>query len=255
MAFCGTCGMKLNGQAFCPNCGTPVENEIMVSENTSLIYGQPKSAREKALEELDSVIVHFGGIADKFDTFLEKTLEMENRKQRKILRWVFSMPAWFILFLILDDKFLHNLPDFIRWIPFLASIILPIVIPIYLKIKNAAAIHELDKETDKLSMEFLDHYNAYPGECPVGFDFFNMISLSMLRNLIIDNRASTVSQAINLLVDDMHKNRMEQQLAQTKSAAEAAAYYSKDASIHSRAAARSASRAADAAEGAFWNTL
>ncbi len=226
-----------------------------MSGNTSGIYGQPRSERERALEELDSVLVHFGGIADKFDAFLVKTAEMEKRKQKKILRRVLTMPAFVILFMILDDKYLRFWPDPIRWAALLASVILPIVIPIWLKIRNVKAIHKLDKETDKLTQKILDHYNAYPGECPVGFDCFNMISLSLLRNLILDNRASTVSQAINILMDDMHKNRLEQRLAQTQSAAETAAYYAKDASVNSRAAARSAARAASAAEGAFWNTL
>ena len=42
MAFCSSCGTNLDGQAVCPNCGTPAGQTIMVSGNTSVIQGAPK---------------------------------------------------------------------------------------------------------------------------------------------------------------------------------------------------------------------
>lgn len=255
MAFCGTCGTKLNGQAFCPNCGTPVGNEVMVSGNTSVIYGQPKSERQMALDELDAVIDHFSYVEDEFNELIEKTNQIENLKQKKILRWVFSMPIFVLVVALLGGTVLTKLPDFVALVLLVVAIVLPIALPIYLKIQNAKEIKALDKYTDTLTEKVMDNYNSFNGECPVGFNFYNPVSLSWLRELITSGRASTVSQAMNLMMDDIHKNKLEQQLAQTLNAAEVAAYYAKDASHHSRAAARSASRAADAAEGSYWNTL
>lgn len=245
MAFCGTCGTKLNGQAFCPNCGTPVGNEVMVSGNTSVIYGQPKSERQMALDELDAIKEHFNFIFPEYAEHLAKTLELEMLKKKKILRWIFTMPLWFLGALFTVD-FIPT--RFLQVIYLLASVILPIVIPIRRKKQTTQKIKNLEKEADELAEKVVAHYNSYNGECPIGLEFYNLPSLDEIRNIITSGRANTIQQALNLMLDDRHKESVEQRLSQTLDAAETAASYAKDAAENSKAAARSA-------EKAYWNTL
>lgn len=254
MAFCSNCGTNLNGQSVCPGCGTPAGQTIAVAGNTSVIQGAPKSDRSMALAQLDDVITHFCDVEDDYNLFVKDTTELGERKKKATLAWLFAIPVIWIVGLIVGGVTPLGQSSVIGPIYMLLLIILPIVLPIRAKIKNVKAIKRLDKETSELVDKIVQHYYSYEGEMPIGFEYYNTDDLYSLRNMLTSGRATNIPQAINLLLDDRHKQTMELEAMLTRYAAEAAAAYSRDASVHARSAAQSAANAEMFSAGAYYNT-
>ena len=254
MAFCSNCGTNLNGQSVCPGCGTPAGQTIAVAGNTSVIQGAPKSDRSMALAQLDDVITHFCDVEDDYNLFLKDSAELGERKKKATLAWLFAIPVIWIVGIIVGGITPIGHSVILGSIYILLLLILPIVLPIRAKIKNVKAIKRLDKEISELVDKIVQHYYSYEGEMPIGFEYYNTDDLYSLRNMLTSGRATNIPQAINLLLDDRHKQTMELEAMLTRYAAEAAAAYSRDASVHARSAAQSAANAEMFSAGAYYNT-
>lgn len=242
MAFCSVCGTKLDGQAVCPGCGTPAGQTIMVNGNTSVIQGAPKSERSMAIAKIDDVLGHFSAVEDDFNRFIAKSEEIEKRKKKPILKWMFVAPlVWIVMFATYND--VNYISEFLAYIYGYGLLIAPLVLPIVAKVKNAQAIKRLDKETDELVEIVLANYKTYEGEMPVGFEYYNPKYLNEIRGMLTSGRATNIPAAINLVLDDQHKQIMELRALLTQNAAEAAAAFSAEASVSAASAAESASRA------------
>lgn len=243
MAFCSSCGTNLDGQAVCPNCGTPAGQTIMVSGNTSVIQGAPKSERSMAIAKMDDVISHFSAVEDDFNQFIVKSEELEKRKKEPTLSLLILAPVVWILAIValFNIKFLTY--GFIPFIWLLICFLAPLIYPFVAKSKNSKAIKRLDKETDELVESLLANYKSYEGEMPVGFEYYNPKYLGEIRNMLTSGRATNIPAAINLILDDQHKQIMELRALLTQNAAEAAAAMSADAAASARDAAAAASRA------------
>ena len=70
--------------------------------------------------------------------------------------------------------------------------------------------------------ELYDHYLKY-GNCSIGPEFTNPSNLQVILNTILSGRADTTKEAINVLVEDAHRKRMENYAAQTAEFAQKAA--------------------------------
>lgn len=242
MAFCSSCGTNLDGQAVCPNCGTPAGQTVMVSGNTSVIQGAPKSERSMAIAKIDDVLGHFSAVEDDFNRFIAKSEEIEKRKKKPILKWMYVAPlVWIVMFATYND--VNYISEFLAYIYGYGLLIAPLVLPIVAKVKNAQAIKRLDKETDELVEIVLANYKTYEGEMPVGFEYYNPKYLNEIRGMLTSGRATNIPAAINLVLDDQHKQIMELRALLTQNAAEAAAAFSAQASVSAKSAAESASRA------------
>lgn len=244
MAFCNHCGTNLNGLSVCPNCGASVEQ--------NMVKVTPRNERTMALAELDNVIRHFGEVKEDYNRFVADCAELDSRKKRATLSWLFAAPLIWIGGLLLTGVLPIVQSEILFLFYLLALLLLPIVLPIRAKIKNAKAIKRLNRQADELMKKVLDHYYSYEGEMPVGFEYYNGEMLTSLRNMLTSGRATNIPQAINLLLDDQHKQILELRALITQNAAESAAAYSKDASKNARAAAKSASRAEFYAAGTYF---
>lgn len=261
MAFCCNCGTNLNDAAFCPNCGTPAGQTIAVVGNTSVIQGTPKNERAMALELLDGVIMHYSDVEEDYKLFVKDSEEIDRRKKMRTLSYLLAAPViWIVGLIVLLVTPLNNI-TILGLIYLFLLLVLPIVLPIYAKIKNVKALKRLDKETDELVEKMLSHYHSYEGEMPIGFEFYNTDCLYGMRNMLTSGRATNIPQAINLLLDDRHKQIMELRALLTQNAAEAAAAfsmqaaaYSREAAINSREAASNSAEAAFFAEGTYFNS-
>lgn len=243
MAFCSSCGTNLGGQAVCPNCGTPAGQTIMVSGNTSVIQGAPKSERSMAIAQMDDVISHFGGVEKDFYLFIQKSDELEKKKKVPGLSLLILAPVVWILGLVAmaNISFLNYGIIGVVWM--LLCFLVPLVYPFIARSKNTKAIKRLDKETDDLAEALLASYKSYEGEMPIGFEYYNPEYMSDIRNMLTSGRATNIPAAINLILDDKHKQIMELRALLTQNAAEAAAAMSAEAAASARDAAASASRA------------
>lgn len=79
--------------------------------------------------------------------------------------------------------------------------------------------------TDKyfgLSNELYNHYLNYKN-CPIGPEYTNPANIQVILDTIISGRADTTKEALNVLVEDAHRNRMEDLAAQTAQFAQEAA--------------------------------
>ena len=86
-------------------------------------------------------------------------------------------------------------------------------------------LNEVDYYTSKyysLNYELYNHYIAYKN-CPIGPEYTNPANIRVILDTIISGRADTIKEAINILVEDAHRKRMEDYAAQTADFARRAA--------------------------------
>lgn len=86
-------------------------------------------------------------------------------------------------------------------------------------------LNEVECYTNKyysLYDELYTHYFNYKN-CPIGPEYTNPANIRVILDTIISGRADTTKEAINILVEDAHRNRMENYAAQTAEFAHQAA--------------------------------
>ena len=74
----------------------------------------------------------------------------------------------------------------------------------------------------QLSDELYRHYCGY-ANCPIGPEYTNPSNLAVVKRTIISGRAYTIRDALNILVEDAHRARMEDLATQTAQYAQQAA--------------------------------
>lgn len=99
-----------------------------------------------------------------------------------------------------------------------------------------AKITSLKTEQDQLIEDFKKYYQDF-GYCPLGIEYcHDMERLKSIRNMIRSGRAETIPEALNLIVEDNHKEEMQKH-------AEMEAYFSRVAAQNSEYAASQARKA------------
>ena len=100
--------------------------------------------------------------------------------------------------------------------------IIIIVIGILLAVSRKKRLTSALIRQSELASELTDYYRAY-GPCLVGAEYSNPKILALLADLLRQGRADTIKEAINVLLDDAHKTRMEIQAELTAQSARQAA--------------------------------
>lgn len=238
MAFCKQCGTDLNGARFCPSCGTAADTEMVAAQSQN-VAPIGADVRQRSLADLDHMLRYFGVKQAQYDEYDSVTEEVERRRQKSYLGLILTGVAICILVCIFTSG------DFFGVLClglFLAS---PFVVTAILLGKgNKKKLNTAMVKQSALATELNDYYTAY-GYCPVGMEYTNPKILYKINDIIRMGRANNPGDAINLLLDDIHKAEMERQAAATTAAAEETARQSKKA-------AKSAKKAAGYASASFW---
>lgn len=243
MAFCKNCGTDLNGARFCPNCGT-ADGDLVVQHRNGAPVGNPRS---NSLAEMENMQQYFGAkkpLHDKLDALMTK---IEKQRSKKKMGWLISGILMSLLIWLMISGGMN-------WLGILifGSIDLGLFYMFYLqRKKNKEKIENLLVDQAITATELMDHYNAY-GYCPVGIEYTEPSILYTINDVIRKGRADTPKEAVNILLDDMHKEKMEQEAARAANAAEATAAYSRQTAMYSKECDRAARKAANYAAASFW---
>lgn len=99
--------------------------------------------------------------------------------------------------------------------------------------KNQNAILEVKYQAGRLEKEIEKYYREYPGQCPVHIAYSHPETIAQLCSYLETGRADSLKEALNLMEEELHRNRMEQQqqrieyrTAQAARAATASAFIS-----------------------------
>ena len=230
MAFCKQCGAELNGANFCPSCGTAANADIAAAQpqNTAPVGAD---ARQRSLADLDHMIRYFGVKQAQYDEYDALREEVEIRSNKKHLGWLLA----FIGILLSLCFMSANGGDFFGGLGgglFLGAPFL--IIYILLRLNNKKKLDAALIKFANVSTELNDYYAAY-GYCPVGFEFTNPFILQKIYEVIRIGRANNPTDAINLILEDLHKEKMEKEAQATRIAAEEGAKQSKKAARYSAA--------------------
>lgn len=245
MAFCKNCGTDLNGARFCPNCGS-ADGEMIVQQphNVAPMGGNPRS---NSLAEMENMQQYFGVKKpqyDKLDALMEK---IEKLRSKKKVGWLIAGVLMSLLVWLMASGGM-------LWYGVLmfGAVAAGFFYMFYLqRKKNKEKIGHLLVEQATIATELMDYYTAY-GYCPVGIEYTEPSILYTINDVIRKGRADTPKEAVNILLDDMHKEKMEQEAARAANAAEATAAYSRQTAMYSKECARAARKAANYAAASFW---
>lgn len=255
MAFCSNCGAEIaEGAKFCPSCGTAVNGHAVAAAADNNVQG---AERENSLNELSKIYEYFDKKRSVYDEWNYVTYTIsdlsENGKQ-KVARKLYFYGSISIILIIVSLLLLSLLKTIIspELIELLKSLI-PFLILILCfggliraSRQQKKKIRELTARKEVLRGEINEYYNNY-GNCPIGIEYTFPKDIEHMIDIIRSGRATKLSDALNMMLDDYHKQTVEENVR-------VAAINSAEAARHARAAADSASKAARSAADAEWNS-
>lgn len=233
MGFCKQCGTDLQEAKFCPNCGTAVEGEVVVVQQGTVTSTMGTDIRQNNLMIMRQVIDYFSAKGNLYEELDVVSAEVEERKNKSSIIWMILGIAC-LLFGIIGG------------ISLLMIAVGVILIVRYFKLKkdNQAKLQAAEERQENLLNEIYTYYEAYDN-CPVGLEYTRPSILCAINDLLRAGRANTVSDAINLYLDDIHKANMENLAVETMKAAQ-------ETAESSAQAAKSAKKAAGYSSASFW---
>lgn len=205
MSFCSKCGEALKGASFCPSCGTPV-NDVAVAQGIN--------APSIGLEQMNSLVVHFEPSRPWFVEFHKLQSEVAERESKAYLGMIILPIIWYVIMLLLlfagGEGFGTVILGFIfLGIPGHVVLALRHVISKRNKKKALVAREQADAVWAKIS----ELYDSY-GFCPVEIGFTDPAILDMLYPIVRNGRARTVGDAITILEQDLHNQKVEANAAE-----------------------------------------
>lgn len=237
MAFCKQCGADLNGANFCPSCGTAANADIVAAQPQN-VAPVGADSRQRSLADLDHMMRYFGMKQKQYDDYDTVTEEVETRKSKTHLGLLLTFVGILVFFFVIGTEFSAKISGGLFFgVPFLIAYIL-------LRRNNKKKLDVALVKQAKLATELNDYYAAY-GYCSVGFEYTNPKILYQINDIIRIGRANNPGDAINLLLDDIHKEKMEKEAQATRLAAEEGAAQAKQA-------AKAAKKSARYSAASFW---
>ena len=241
MSFCKQCGADLQGANFCPVCGAPANEQAALSrQGGGVVYPSAKSLRQETLQELKQLNDCFGSKADLYLELDDVEERVSNGKRFPIVQII--MIALGIIGLIFAVKLSFGTATFssagvelssgqiflANLFTFVFSSIIPVILLIFgirgykkRSKKYGEEYNALLIRRDWLTNELKTNFEAYPA-CPISYEYTHPRILNILTSYIQSGRANTITDAVNLLHDELYKQEMLDQAAATRAAAEEA---------------------------------
>lgn len=208
MAFCPECGAQIQqGIKFCSKCGAQLikENDDFETQYSK----QERMERHRVFNvklEAKRVYDYFMEKKSWFDELVALTIERNNAKlpRRWFALWLF--PIWGCAFML--DK--GGTTEVIGWILEAFFIVMFIVGIIRRKKKKDdldVRFAEIEIRSTALCNMIADYYDQYE-DCPIGIDYIWPQDLTFITSCIMEGRADSFKEALNLL---HHKWEVEEQ--------------------------------------------
>lgn len=254
--FCSHCGkeMAVNG-SYCSYCGKLTNNTTQVQPKS---YSQPQGyqrniQRQCEIAEVEKMINYFyqkSSQYNEYDWVNERLYKLSRCSSAHLIVWgciLLTLGMYGIICLIAMlatweaksiDVFSYSYEDIIPGVVFSATIIPGIILVLSyvkrFKSHNKEMAYCL-KRFDELSNELYIHYISYKN-CPIGPEYTNPSNLQVIYQTIVSGRADTTKEALNVLVEDAHRKKMEDLAETTARYAQAAAQASASAASSARTA-------------------
>lgn len=228
MAFCSFCGAQImDGSVFCASCGAK-QGEAAApafAGNQSNSIQAALAARMEITREMDRMIQYFGQKWEQYkrhDDLIDGIAEKKKTKATALLVWGILMLSGvgFLITLIVAIVNEKAAPYVL-----VTSIVLGLgMIGGYcaIDVTRTKQWKAMYKELCGIREELKAHYDAF-GPCLVGMTYTNPAILTSIKATIQEGRADSPRDAINIMLDDVHKNEMEALAEQTLIATKQAA--------------------------------
>ena len=246
--FCSYCGNQFaDGMQFCLFCGQPDTGAGMSAPAQPSYapagqpyYGTPveqrANIRQSETAELKKMIQYFSQKKDQYDEYDRVCERLDPRKRRKKV----GLLVWGILIAIVGlivsivGIAAESTGDFLVGLCILlggAAMIVGFGVSSSARERNYQAAC---RRFDELTEELYQHYLNY-GYCLVSAEYTNPSNLLAILQTIETGRADTIKEAVNILIEDAHRNRMELLARQTAISSAAAARGAQTAAVFSAA--------------------
>lgn len=235
--YCPKCGTQIeDGSSFCISCGSKI-TVIASNQETQHNYVSPLeqriNIRKSECEEIEKMIPYFSQKQDTYDEY-DKTCAQ--------LKPVFSTLITITLTLGIVSLAIGSLTLLIsyscvgneqlfgsRFFPAIIFILIGLgsiaMCIVFKKLQNNY-YQKTIRRINELSSELYQHYKGY-GYCTVSAEYTNPSILRIILKTIESGRADTIKEAINILLENAHRNQMEEYARRT---AISAAYAASSAS-------------------------
>ena len=248
MMICKECGMELNGEKFCFNCGAPAGNEIVVQRREISYSGG--DIRRQSLAEMNDLIHYFGIRQAEYERADALADEIEIRQAKGFYGW-FSTGVIMTLISFFFMKITGTMDEIGMYIFLGVPVGMVFTVFTLLRKHNAKKLNAAQEKYTVLITDLTEYYETY-GYCPLGFEYTHPVILAKIKDTIRKGRANTPEAALNILLEDIHRDNMEANMAATAAATAETARYSRETAHYSKQAARNAGVAAGYAAANYW---
>lgn len=231
--YCNNCGMQNpDGATYCNGCGKPITVKPETDSNNDR-----KSNRNSEIIALERMIRYFSKMSDKYDEYdrLTSKLNLYSKgKHHALLIWgIILLVVGSLVFSATSAQFSNGINGFLSLVCLLPGGGMIVGYIFYSRNFNRN-IYRFTEERDMIAEELMEYYNNY-GECSVGAEYTNPVNLSIIKDTIQSGRADTIKEAINILIDDTYRNKMQQLATQTAANTAATARATKATAVFSAA--------------------
>lgn len=255
--FCSHCGKEIaDNSTYCSYCGKSMVN---IAQTQAMVYNQPQYyqrniQRQCEISEVERMINYFyqkSAQYNEYDAVNERLFKLRRSSPKFLLSlacifFTISFLALIylaVLFLTWESKSLiifeydytDVVPALVELLTFIPGIIFVVLYSKRLKRYNAETEYCLRRYYE-LADELYVHYVNYKN-CPIGPEYTNPSNLQVIYQTIVSGRADSTKEALNVLVEDAHRKKMEQLAELTAQYAQAAAVNSARAASYARTGA------------------
>ncbi len=203
----------MDGSVFCASCGAKQGTASVPNNNQTNSVQTALSARKDAIQEMERMISYFGQKWEQYqrhDKLIDLIPKTKQYAAVQLLVWGLLHP---FIGLILGLMMSRSVG---MWI-FIVSIPIGLLMiggHIAINVTRGKKWKIMYAELCEIRKELEAHYYAY-GPCLIGMTYTNPAILTTIKETIQEGRADNPRDAINLMLDDVHKSEMEALAEQT----------------------------------------
>lgn len=245
--YCYNCGNVINDNStFCSYCGANLRNNE-TSQNYYPNYDRT-TQRQIEISEMENMISYFSQaqpLYNEHDKIVNQIYYSRKNISKKDNYIVLLCILFIIVFYCLNAILVFGVvpaigissitslsQGYFAISAYLAPVIISVLFILFSEKRKKERKNELNNlqtRYEEINKRLYNYYLGYEN-CPIGPEYTNPANLQAIYDTIVSGRADTTKEAINILIEDAHRNRMENIAATT------AAYTQKAAANSGRAA-------------------
>lgn len=234
--YCNHCGQQNpDGATFCNHCRAPVSAGTAPVRQMNSIDAR-KNTRNAELTELERMMRHFSQKNAQYEEYDRLSAELDlyaKGKHHALLVWGIIVSVLGMLLCSVLYFGTVGEAQYMALFLFLAGQAMVVGYIVY-SVRYTKRKETITSRYDAVSYELFEHYCAY-GICAVGCEYTNPTNLAAVSRTIRSGRADTIKEALNVLVEDAYRTKMQAFAAQAARSAAAAARGARTSAIFSAA--------------------